>query len=140
MAAKTAVIDASVAAKWFLKEHDWEAAEALLGSSTELIAPELVIAEVLNIYWKQIRAGRKPALSIEDVVKLLTVSFAGFTPVRELALRAAEISLKLDHPIYDAFYIALAERETCAVITADTRLLRKVHRTPYAKFVRPLSP
>ncbi len=41
----------------------------------------------------------------------------------ELAARAINIAIKLKHPIYDCFYIALAEREDAALITIDKRLL-----------------
>jgi predicted nucleic acid-binding protein len=33
------------------------------------------------------------------------------------------LPIRLKHPIYDCFYLALAEREQCAVVTADLKLL-----------------
>lgn len=135
----TVVTDASVAAKWFLKEEDWEAAEALLKSAISLIAPELVLAEVLNAYWKHVQKGDKPAISIEDVVDLLGQSFDRLIPIAELASTAAEIAIDLRHPIYDCFYLALATAEKCEMVTADDRLYRKTRRTRFAKVVRKLA-
>jgi predicted nucleic acid-binding protein len=44
-------------------------------------------------------------------------------PDEELRLRALEIALNLKHPIYDCFYLALAEREGAALISADRKLI-----------------
>jgi predicted nucleic acid-binding protein len=33
------------------------------------------------------------------------------------------LAIRLKHPIYDCFYLALAERERCALVTADARLI-----------------
>jgi predicted nucleic acid-binding protein len=41
----------------------------------------------------------------------------------ELAARATEIAIALKHPIYDCFYLALAERERAPLISADKRLV-----------------
>jgi predicted nucleic acid-binding protein len=41
----------------------------------------------------------------------------------ELRLRALELALELNHPIYDCFYLALAERERCPLVSADKKLL-----------------
>jgi len=51
-----------------------------------------------------------------------TALFTALVPMAELAARAINIAIKLKHPIYDCFYIALTERED-ALITIDKRLL-----------------
>jgi predicted nucleic acid-binding protein len=33
------------------------------------------------------------------------------------------LAIRLKHPIYDCFYLALAERKRCALVTADARLI-----------------
>lgn len=35
------------------------------------------------------------------------------------SVRAGEIAIDLNHPIYDCLYIALAERENCVLVSAD---------------------
>jgi len=52
-----------------------------------------------------------------------TALFTALVPMAELAARAINIAIKLKHPIYDCFYIALAEREDAVLITIDKRLL-----------------
>jgi len=42
----------------------------------------------------------------------------------DLSARAVEMAVKFGHPIYDCFYLALAERERCLLATADDRLAK----------------
>ena len=49
------VIDASVAAKWLLPEDGSDQASALLGD--ELLVPDLLFAELANIFWKKQMRG-----------------------------------------------------------------------------------
>jgi predicted nucleic acid-binding protein len=45
--------------------------------------------------------------------------------------------MELDHPVYDCFYLALAERERAPLISADKRLLAAAQRSKAIE-VRPL--
>jgi predicted nucleic acid-binding protein len=49
-----------------------------------------------------------------------------------LAPRAVAIAGELDHPVYDYLHVALAEVRRATLITADSRLLEKLRRTPWA--------
>jgi len=53
----------------------------------------------------------------------ILVPFEALVPVEDLRNRALELAIELDHPIYDCFYLALAERERCPLVTADKRLV-----------------
>jgi predicted nucleic acid-binding protein len=46
-----------------------------------------------------------------------------------LLLRAYEISSQMRIGVYDCLYVALAEREGCALLTADDRLARALGQT-----------
>ena len=37
-----------------------------------------------------------------------------------------DLARRLGHPVYDCVYLALAEREDAAFVTADQRLLRRL--------------
>jgi predicted nucleic acid-binding protein len=41
-------------------------------------------------------------------------------------LPALRIAISLQHPVYDCFYLALAQAEDCPLVTADQRFLRAV--------------
>jgi predicted nucleic acid-binding protein len=119
----TLVVDASVAAKWVLPEDGADQAAALRDGGQDILAPSLVYAEIGNAIWKRALWNE---LSMADASRALDTSiaiFAALVPMSELAARATGIAIELRHPIYDCFYLALAERERCALVTADVRLL-----------------
>ncbi|MDF2781136.1 MAG: PilT protein domain protein, partial [Geminicoccaceae bacterium] len=59
-------------------------------------------------------------------------------PTAILASRAMMLALELDHPVYDCFYLALAESEQSAMLTADRRLLARLSRSNLAALAEPL--
>jgi predicted nucleic acid-binding protein len=132
------VVDASVALRWMFDLDRSDRAEHLLRSGERLIAPDLVLAEITNAAWKfSVVSGVAP-----DTVKLRVSAapkeFEEFFPSLDLKDRALAIALQLRHPAYDCFYLALAERRDCQLVTADDRLVRRCSGTPFAKLVRTL--
>jgi predicted nucleic acid-binding protein len=132
------VVDASVALQWFLAEPGSAAAEAV-GSRRDLLAPDLILAEVTNGLWRAVRQGR---LSVADggaAARRLTVAFARLVAGGALLERALDVACTLDHPAYDCFYLVLAEREGAPLVTADGRLLTRVSGTVWERAVHPLA-
>lgn len=119
----TYVIDASVASKWVLPEPDSDRAAALRSAEPDLIAPSLVAAEIGNALWKAHRRGDTAAVDAGDMLKVAMAHFSRLVPTEELAGAALRFAIDLRHPIYDCFYLALAEREAATLVTADARLL-----------------
>jgi predicted nucleic acid-binding protein len=113
------VIDASVALKWVLNEHDSEAALAL--REHELLAPDLWLAEAANALWRSERMG---LLTLGEAHGLLTdlsnSPIASFPMARHLE-QALTLAIQLRHPIYDCIYLALAVHHDIHVVTADQR-------------------
>jgi predicted nucleic acid-binding protein len=133
------VADASVVLKLFLAETGSAEAE-VLESNNDLIAPDLVIPEFLNALWKAVRRKFVESGEAQQIAAAIASSFFAIVPTQELAARAWEIVALLDHPAYDTFYLALAEREGCRFITADDGVYRKTRSTEFAKLVVPLLP
>ena len=117
------VVDASVAIKWVIQEAGTEAALRLLGH--ELIAPDLLVAECANILWRKQRLGEISAREAGLAARLLERAELDLVPMRRLLDRATALAIALDHPAYDAVYLALAETTGRAFVTADLRLARK---------------
>jgi predicted nucleic acid-binding protein len=118
----TLVVDASVAVQWVLPEPQSDRA-ALLLNGEAIVAPDLVYAEIGNAIWKR---GVQGEISPADAIQALATAIGLFTtliPMSELAARATEIAIAIRHPIYDCFYLALAERERAPLVTADKRLI-----------------
>ena len=119
----TLVVDASVAVKWVLHEPVTDRAVALRTSDAELIAPSLVRAEIGSALW---RAALRGDMTAPDAARALNAAVAHYSRIillEELADDALELAIALRHPIYDCFYLALAQREHCPLITADARLI-----------------
>jgi predicted nucleic acid-binding protein len=132
------VVDASVAFKWFVTEADSPLASSLLSGKQTLVSPELVLAEVLNALWRGVRQQAVDRDQLRHTATHLAHFFDELVPLRALAIRAAHIAQALDHPIYDCFYLALAERESALLVTADRRLLTRLGGTPWQAHARDL--
>jgi len=117
----TIVIDASVALKWVLPENG--SGEAIALRSQSLAAPSHWLIEAGNALWRYVQTNRLPAadaaLSLRELAAAPVTSVAG----EEILSQAFEIATRLQHPLYDCLYLALAVREDCYVVTADRRFL-----------------
>jgi predicted nucleic acid-binding protein len=118
------VVDASVAVLWTLEQRGSDRAAALR-TEDGLIAPSLIVAEIGNAVWKAVRRGDLPSDDGLTAIEIALGPFHELKPTEELRGRALELAIELDHPIYDCFYLALAERERVPLVCADDRLMRK---------------
>ena len=132
------VVDTSVAARWVIGSADPvlsnETTVALTLLPHRLIAPDLLTAEFANVMWKKVRAQEIDAAQAREAVAILP-DLIDLIPTAQLADRAMDISLALDYPAYDCFFIATAEMLETAMITADRKLVRHCADTPYASLV-----
>lgn len=129
----TLVIDASIAVKWVIQEDGTETALALRGRA-KLIAPELLVAECANIFWKKVQRRELAENEALFAARLLQVSDIEFLPSRALLEAATRIAITLDHPAYDCVYLALAIDRDCQFVTADGRFLRKLDKRHRRQF------
>jgi predicted nucleic acid-binding protein len=134
----TLVVDASVALKWFVGEDGSDRAVELLNSGEPLIAPDLVLAEVCNAAWKSLRRREIDRAQFDEVATDVTQVFQRLVPLDRLIRPAAALARELDQPVYDCFYLALAEAENLSLVTADRRLVAALATTSLAARVRPL--
>lgn len=114
------VVDASVALKWMVEEEGSMAAVALLDQP--LHAPDLLIPECVNALWKKVRRAEVDAAEIQLFGRAILTMEVTLHATRTLAVRALQLAVDLDHPGYDCFYLALAERLKVPLVTADRRL------------------
>jgi len=126
--ARAWVVDASVAFAWFAAVPNAEQAALRLEATpgTLLLAPDLVLVELLNAAWKSRRLGAITSEQFQMLASRASEPFSRLFPASELLGRAAHWCQELDHPADDCLYVALAERERATLITADQRLWRKL--------------
>ena len=123
------VLDASVAAKWFLPPVGEPLAEESLGllegysrGKLQLFVPDLFWSEMGNVLWKATRLGRIPARSAEKAIGSLLKLNIPTSPSGPLLSTAFDIAVGFERSVYDAIYVALAVLSNRLLVTADERL------------------
>ena len=82
--------------------------------------------ELVHALTRAERQGRIPlADAVTRLIDVLTTCPI-LIPSLPLLLRATGISSSTLVGVYDCLYVALAERESCELVTADTRLLNSL--------------
>ena len=127
----TLVVDASVAVKWFIIEPGRPEARRLLDREQRLIAPELLVAEVVNVLWQRLISGAIARSQAAEAARELPQLLSELCPLVSLATRALAIADELRHPAYDCFYLALAEVRDARLVTADRRFAARLDGTPW---------
>jgi predicted nucleic acid-binding protein len=123
---KPLVVDASVAAKWFLPEPDAAAAQRLLSGRYALMAPDLLWTEVASVVWKNARRKVITSAEAERIIEQ-ALSFPVEThPCEPLLPDAMNLALAHDRTVYDSLYLALAIRESAVTVTEDAKLVRSL--------------
>lgn len=120
------VVDASVAVKWVVEEEGTSEA-LLLRRNARLLAPELLVAECANVFWKKYQRNELTREQAVMAAKLLQGADIEFLPMRGMLEPATRLAIELDSPAYDCVYIALAVQNDCKFITADDRFLQRVN-------------
>jgi predicted nucleic acid-binding protein len=110
-----------------------EFAAALLEDFPERRAPEFIAIELANVLWKKVRRAEMGRTQAEEALRELPRFFQFLVPTQNLIGRALQISLELDHPIYDCLYLACAEKESAERVTADARLVKKCANSSFAE-------
>ena len=132
------IVDASVAIKWFIDEPGSEVARRLWRDEPDLLAPDLLVPEVCNAAWRKVRLGESHPAQAQQIAQRLRGGVLALRPTAPLASRALELALALDHPVYDCFYLALAEADKAVLVTADRRLVTRLRDTSWSTLVRGL--
>jgi len=124
------IVDASVVAKWFLAEADSDRARLLTKKHHYLRAPDLLIAEVANVFWKRVQRRELTPAEVETILQMLLEDHVDVTlrllPSRILVRQAWRIAHSERQSVYDSLYLAGAVQAKCKLVTADDRLIRSI--------------
>jgi len=134
------VIDASVAAKWFIPEEDSEKALEIMrrysDGRIDLYAPDLIIYEVANVL------RYRPDVTVETLIgsieSLIKLQINLIPPSTEIMSEAAAKARALDLSIYDACYTVTADALATNLVTADMKLYEKCRDTKTVFFLKNL--
>ena len=118
----TIVVDASVAAMWFLPEPGSDRAALLLIPEYDLVAPDLILLEVGSAILKAVRRKEVSPADGEEAVEELLPAAVRILPAAQHAGEAFRIAQRLGGSLYDAVYVSLAKSLGAPVVTNDEQL------------------
>jgi predicted nucleic acid-binding protein len=128
------VLDSNVALKWVLKEPESPKAirirDEFRQGIHEFLAPDVFPIEVAHALVRAERRGVIPPFSRPQKMADVFAYMPGLHPYFPLLPRAFAIASQARIGVYDCLYLALAEQEGCALLTADHRLLRSLPAHP----------
>lgn len=115
------VVDASVAAKWYLSEPHSEEAIGLLDDEHLLVAPDLLFLEVGSALWKRVRRAEiAPDEALEWLAELSRVPLL-VEPAHLYSEPALRLALRTERTVYDSLYLAVALGVDGVLVTADRK-------------------
>ena len=123
------ILDASVAAKWFLPpnseplaEESFRILDGYSQGEIQLFVPDLFWPEFGNVLWRAVRLGRISIESADEAVGSLLDLGIPTSPSGPILPEAFSIAVNFQRSVYDAVYVALAVSAKRLLITADERL------------------
>ncbi len=126
------VLDSSVAFKWVIPEKDSDAALRLRAQFQagvhEFIAPDIFPGEVAHALTRAERQSRITPAEALDLWSNVMTTAPQLVPSLPLMHRTIAISSQTRVGVFDCLYVALAEREGCEFITADSRVVNGLQK------------
>ncbi|MBL8663692.1 MAG: type II toxin-antitoxin system VapC family toxin [Candidatus Odyssella sp.] len=123
------VIDATVAAKWYLFEADSPKALTVAGSPEDLFAPDWIEVEVASAIARRHRMGGATRADAEALIsdwrRDIGLGRIVLQPWQQLLPEAADLALTIAHGLVDCLYLACAKRLGALLLTADDKLYRR---------------
>ena len=135
------VLDASVAVKWYVP-HEADAGKALWvwrqfeSGALDLAAPFLLQLELANAL--RYLPGSSREWAGGRIAAFSRLSLSWHVPDPRLMEAASDLVWAHGVEIYDAFYLALAQRLSTRLLTADEKFIKKVGNHPLLMPLRTL--
>ena len=127
-----AVLDASVAVRSLIPEAGTKRAIEVMQLARFLIAPRLLATECAATIRRKFVGGEVTLELAERAITLLTSSFSDniirLADDETFVASAFAIAIATSHKLPDCMYLALAERESAPLATADEGLARVAQR------------
>jgi len=124
------VLDASVAAKWFTRHDEADRHTAVSLRSLHqsgrctLVVPDFSLLEIVNAVRYSERAEEEDAAQALRLLERLRLDIVRLD--WKLIRQATAVAWEYRVAVYDAVYVALAEREGFPLLTADDVMVKKM--------------
>ena len=121
-----AVIDTMVFAYALFNEPTHrQTALAVLEKVDVIHVPDLFRAELSNVGWQWVTHQQLSLQQAIDAIEKAEALVTFVTSSEYLWHKALETAVYAKHPVYDALFVALAEKQGCPLVTWDKKLLLK---------------
>jgi predicted nucleic acid-binding protein len=132
---KSAVIDASVALKWYIPEvHSEPALYVLSEQQTGRLAfhvPDLFLCEAGNILWKKVWKNEIRLREAREIIRSLIAVPKTIYSSEIFIPYAIGVAANLKRTVYDCLYLSLAAYLDCSMLTADKKLFTALSKTSW---------
>jgi predicted nucleic acid-binding protein len=122
------VLDASAAVEVVLARGKARQFEHLLEEADQVLAPDLIIPEVVNTFWEYHHIQNLSLITCDQAIEFAIGLLDALVPCKELYREAFLLARTARLPAYDMFYLALARREDAGLLTTDRALSREAER------------
>lgn len=122
------VLDASAAIEVVLDRSKARQFAQTLEEADEVLAPELLVPEVVNTVWKYHQFEDLSLSTCDRALELALGLVDLLVSCKELYREAFLLARNARRPAYDMFYLALARREDAAFLTTDAALRKEAER------------
>lgn len=122
------VLDASAAVEVALDGKHAAQLGAVLEESEEVLAPELLLAEIVNSIWKYHEFQQLDSTTCVRALDFAVGLVDTLVSCKELYREAFLLSRTARRPACDMFYLALAKREDAVLLTLDKALRKEAVR------------
>ena len=116
------ILDASGAIGVVLGRPEGNEIAEQLNSSKWVIAPELFISEVTNVFWKYHQFENLPIELSEAGIDRAIALIDEFVGSQGLYREAFSLACSAKHSVYDMFYLLLSRRNNGLLLTTDNVL------------------
>ena len=123
------VLDASAAIKIINQKKSTKKFSEYIINADWVIAPDIFISEVTNVYWKYHQFENLPSEMSENLLNKTIRLVDDVIETGDLYQEAFSFSCHTNHPVYDSIYLICARRYNAIFASADNKLnkLAKKH-------------
>ncbi len=117
-----AVLDTSAAVRVVLNQPGGADFRERISQAETVLAPELIVAELTNTFWKYFRSNVLSREESEHGLRACLDLVDDFAPLPPLSVEALDLAMSNGRPAYDMFYLVLTRRTGAVLLTADESL------------------
>ena len=116
------VLDASAAIKIVYHRASTKKFSETITKADWVIAPDIFISEVTNVFWKYHQFEDLPLDITEELLNKTIRLIDDVIDAGDLYQEAFSFSCQTSHPVYDSMYLICARRHNAILVSVDNKL------------------